>query len=187
VDSLLDPRNSAMIRVALLATAAAIAFALTSCGADLADRTASAPVPDSAAGTGAIGSFGTPADPAQRAALTTALRAYLVALASGDGTAACSRLAAPLRAQLLSLGPGGGSGQHRSCAQTLASMYGQEPPQTRMAQRHTAIGSIRVEKDRAFVLYRQPGAPPGFFPLQREGGHWRVAALGGTVLPTSHG
>jgi hypothetical protein len=45
------------------------------------------------------------------------------------------------------------------------------------------VGSLRIEGDRAFIVYR--GAPKGTFyaiSMSKEGGSWKVASLAGTPL-----
>jgi hypothetical protein len=91
----------------------------------------------------------------------------MLALAAADGAAACSHLAAGVRAQALAVTSSSENGTGKGCAHVLGSMFAREAPQTRAAQRHTTVTAVRVDGDRAFALFRQPGMPAGFFPMQR--------------------
>jgi hypothetical protein len=135
--------------------------------------------------TNGIEAFGYPAGGLERAAVATALHGYTVALATDDGAVACAQLAAPIRAQALNTAAR--QAQDESCAQLLTSMFAGQAPQTRAAMRHIEIDGVRVEGDRAFALIHQAGTPESFYPLQREQGQWKIAALGPTTLPVVSG
>lgn len=180
-----------------------LAFVLMSCGNesrrahaqraparhDLARGRAGAtpgPAPGSTAATG-IEAFGHPAGRIERAAVSAALREYTAALAADDGTVACSHLAAPLRGQALALNVASSKAQgtNESCARLLTTMFARQPPGMRSAMRRTQVNVVRVAGDRALAVFRQPGLPRGFFPMQLEHGRWEVAALGATTLPSA--
>jgi hypothetical protein len=143
------------------------------------------PTATPASGPNGIVRFGHPAGPVDRAAISAALRGYTLALAADNGAVACSHLASWLRAQATAGVTSGAQGQTKSCAQLLTSMFAHEGSQARAAQRDTVITAVRVDGDRAFAIFRQPGVPAEFFPMQREGGQWKVGALGGSMLPPS--
>jgi hypothetical protein len=133
-----------------------------------------------------LATYGQQATPQSLAAISTALQRYLRALASDRGSAACRQLTSSLRAQVSAVIPPTRPGLREDCPSALRSMFSHETPHRRVALRGTIITAVRVEADRAFVLFRQPGMPSGFFPMQREAGRWRIAALGASLLPDSH-
>jgi hypothetical protein len=139
--------------------------------------------PRSTAKQSGIETFGRAAGTQDRAAISAALRAYSLALAADDGAAACSKLSTGVRGQALAVPMGGRRRKSTSCARVLTTLFAREPAQARAAQRAITVTAIRVEGDRGFALFRQPGMPPGFFPMVRERGEWKVGAIGGTVLP----
>jgi hypothetical protein len=57
------------------------------------------------------------------------------------------------------------------------------PGLIRLAQAAQAdVGSLRIEGDRAFVIYRGVHGTVFAISMQREGGAWEVASLSGTPL-----
>jgi hypothetical protein len=44
------------------------------------------------------------------------------------------------------------------------------------------VGSVRVEGDRAFVIYRGVGRTVFAISMMDEGGDWKVGALAGTPI-----
>jgi len=44
------------------------------------------------------------------------------------------------------------------------------------------LGSLRIEGDRAFVIYSGPGKTILAMPMANEEGAWKVASLAGTPL-----
>jgi len=139
---------------------------------------ATTPPPRDAAPNG-VESFGHAAVGAERVDISNALRAYTLALSRDEGFAACKRLAAPLAAQLSSVthAPDG------SCTQTLTMMYARQAPETRRSLRAPAIDAVRLQGSLAIATVDLAPSPgKAFYPLRREGGTWRIAAIGPTPI-----
>jgi hypothetical protein len=189
-----------MLRASPLGAITGLALGLASCGGTPRPVTSSkrtttgagtsqarghAPgAPRLGANRSGIETFGRAAGPADRSAVSAALRAYAGALATDNGAAACSHLAAGVQSQAQAWVSSSGHGTSNGCAQVLSSLFAHETPRTRASQRDISVTAVRLDGDRGFAVFREPGTPVGFFPMQREHGEWKVAALGGSVLPT---
>jgi hypothetical protein len=167
------------IRIGLLCLSLLCPAALGGCGATTPTSGPAPPPPPRESG---IGAYGRPAAPATAAAVEALLRGYFRSLSEADGKAACRSLAVSTRAQLAGLGDRDGSGS--GCVRQIVALFGGRPAASRRALREVEIESIRVSGRHGFVIYRLPGEPAEFLPLQEESGSWRVIGIGGTRLPS---
>jgi hypothetical protein len=134
-------------------------------------------------GDNSIQEFGEEAGGGDFAAAAAALHGFLDARAEGNWAAACQRMAKSVVEsfrQLASRAPGT---EDKSCAAILEELIN---PAAKGAMRAEAaradVGSLRVEGDRSFVIYRGAGGTVLAMPMAEEGGAWKVASLAGTPL-----
>jgi hypothetical protein len=139
-------------------------------------------------GDNSVQEFGVEADDSEREAAATALHNFLDARAVKDWEAACSYLAANIRQALENFGARaqkarGGGDLDTSCASILEKLTN---PSGFGALREEAanadVGSLRVEGDRAFVIYRGSDDTVLSVPMANEDGDWKVAGLAGSPL-----
>jgi len=103
-----------------------------------------------------------------------AVRAYLDALAKGDLSAACERLATSVRKDLAALA-GYGQGAAGRCSEALAALLDRVDGETLAQQLAGAeLGTARVEGGRAEVEIESPESP---VHLRKEDGEWRISRL----------
>jgi hypothetical protein len=127
--------------------------------------------------------FGAEADPSEFDQAAAALHAFLDARAQRNWAAACTYLSTETKYGFTRLPVGSGRDQPASCAATLAALSDKVPTSTLREAAVADVGSLRVESEQAFLIYR--GAPGGTIyaiPLRREAGAWRIASLAGTPL-----
>jgi hypothetical protein len=129
---------------------------------------------------GQLATFGRSASATDRAAILTALRGYLSAIATGEWSQACGQLAAPIRHQLeLLLAHAKGAGG-RGCSAALGRLLGHVPAPLRRRQAPLSVVAVRVEGRRAIVLYRSALLPHSSISMFREGGGWKAGVLAGS-------
>jgi hypothetical protein len=110
---------------------------------------------------------------------TAAVIAFHMALATGNGDKACSLLSSAGRETLT-----GQLGQvpqlkGKSCGTILKQLTGSYTPQVRANLRNVTVTKLYIDGDSGLAKYRTGKLPLSVLPLQREGGSWKVAALGG--------
>jgi hypothetical protein len=108
---------------------------------------------------------------------------YDRAVAGGDTAAACNGLASVIRTQLLQMLSRAPKGKGLDCPKLLTAMFARIPPRLRIALRSTTVTEVRIKGDHGFALYHQPGVGAGSFPVMRDHGSWKVAAISGSILP----
>lgn len=131
-------------------------------------------------GDNSIQEFGEESAESELEEAATALHAYLASRAEEDWKAACARLSKTVIAQLRLLGEHSKSGQ-RACPAVLAAIT---PPLPIPVQRESTVvdaGSLRVEGDRGFLIYRGAEETVYAINMAREDG-WKVGALAGVPL-----
>lgn len=136
--------------------------------------------PKSSGGEKSIEEFGEEATGSERAAIERAFSQYLGALAEEEPHTACSYLAIAVQQSLRRLAVE--SLKSKSCAAILPALLSPSAPQVARQQSEGQVTKIRVEGDRGFVLFRAPGAKLYQMTMAREGGEWKVATLGSSVL-----
>jgi len=134
-------------------------------------------------GEKSIEEFGSEAEGPERKSILAIERSYLSAIAAGDFPAACTNLAANVLDSLRQVFGEGRGGV--SCARRLAVLLSDAAPALANAQLRGRITKVRVEGDRAFVVFRAPGAELYQFTTVREAGRWKAASAGASVLVPS--
>ena len=127
-----------------------------------------------------IEQFGREAAGAERAAILGSFHGYLSGLASKNYGAACAALAREVQRSLEGLA----SPRLRSagCSAILPRLLAAGAGSIARAQLMGAVRKVRLEGDRAFVVFHAPGAELYMLPMTREGGGWKVALLIASVL-----
>ena len=131
-------------------------------------------------GDNSIQDFGEESDEGELEEAARVLHDFYVARAEEDWKAACAQLSKTVIQQLEQLGARSKSGD-KSCPATLAVLT---PPLSPAVQRETTAvdaGSLRVEGDRGFLIYRGAEKTVYAINMAREGG-WKVGALAGVPL-----
>lgn len=134
-------------------------------------------------GEKSIEDFGSEAEGASRAALLGAFHSYLKAVAAEDNAAACSYLSVNVQRSLEQLA--GGQGKSPGCAQILSKLLSPTAPAISRDQAEGGIAKVRVEGDRAFVVFHAPGAKLYQMTMVREAGEWKVSTVAASVLVPS--
>ncbi len=132
-------------------------------------------------GDNSIQEFGSEAAGTEFEAAAAALHGYLDARAAGAWSDTCSHMAAPVAASLAQLS-GGGSGGGTSCPETVASLSAGVPDAALEEAAEAEIGALRVEGDRAFLLFHGAHDADYYMPMAQEGGEWKVAAIAPSAL-----
>jgi hypothetical protein len=119
---------------------------------------------------------------AERTAVTSAFRGYLGALASRDFAAVCANLASPVRASVAQLAA---RSSNEPCSITLPRLLAPTAAAVARSQANGRVTRVRINGDRAFVVFQAPGAELYQLPLVREGGDWTAALLAASTLVPS--
>ena len=134
-------------------------------------------------GEASIEGFGAEAEGSEREAVLAAFRGYLDALADEDYATACSRLSADVKRSLEQLAPG--KLKRQGCAAILPRLLAPSAAAIAGEQAQGRITRVRVEDDRAFVVFEAPGARLYMLTMAREGGGWRATTVAASVLVPS--
>jgi len=134
-------------------------------------------------GEASIERFGSEASGADRAALLSAFRGYLGALAGGDFRDVCARLSERVQTSLRQLAGHGSGGS--SCTAALPKLLAPTAARTARAERAGRIEKVRVEGDTAFIVFHAPGARLYMLTMKREGGEWKATTVSASVLAPS--
>lgn len=177
-----------MRRGALLFLALALGLPAAGCGGDngtTSGTTSTSPATStpSAGGEKSIEEFGREAASADRAALLGAFHGYLNALAGEDYSTACSYLAASVQTSLEEIVVKGLKA--KGCAAILPKLLSPTAPAVANEQAAGKVTKVRVQGDRAFVVFHAPGAKLYQLPMAREGGEWKVGLVAASVLVPS--
>jgi hypothetical protein len=127
-------------------------------------------------GDNSIQDFGEESSEGELEEAAVALHEFLVARAEEDWRTACARVSKIVAQQLEQLGSRSQSG-NKSCPAALAALT---PPLPPAVQRETTIvdaGSLRVEGERGFLIYR--GAEQTIYAINmaHEDERWKVGGL----------
>ncbi len=134
-------------------------------------------------GDNSVQEFGAEADASEFEQAAADLHGFLDARAAGDGGAACSYLSGEVAESLESLVAKAKHLKDASCAKVLGELT--NPAATGELRTEAAkadVGSLRIEGDRAFLIYRGAGGAVLAMPMVKEGGAWKVSSLTGTRL-----
>jgi hypothetical protein len=165
-----------------------VAFVAVGCGgggqpgSSSAETSVPAPKPHQG-GEASIEGFGSEAAGADRAALLTAFRGYLGAVADGEFATACSHLSAQVKGSLSQLA--GPRAAKAGCAATLPQLLSPTAARTAQEERTGKIRKVRVKGGMAFVVFHAPGARLYMLTMKREGGEWKATTVSASVLAPS--
>lgn len=134
-------------------------------------------------GDNSVQEFGEEAGRGELEAAAAALHNFLDARAEGNWAAACDYMSKSVVESFEKLASQAKQLKDASCAGILETLTN---PAARSAMKQEAakadVGSLRVEGDRSFVIYRGAEGTILAMPMADEGGDWKVASLAGTPL-----
>lgn len=134
-------------------------------------------------GDNSIQEFGEETTGSEFDEVATVVHGYLDARAAADWAAACSYVSKRVAEGLEQLGARAKGLKSSSCAVVMGKLTNPAAMgELRTEAEKADIGSVRVEGDQAFVIYRGLGGTVYAFPLTREGDAWKVGGLTGTAL-----
>jgi hypothetical protein len=127
--------------------------------------------------------FGEEADSGEFDAAATALHNFLDARTGGNWAAACDYMAKSVIESFEKLVAQAKQIEDKSCAGILEKLTN---PAAAGAMKEEAdqanVGSLRVEGERSFVIYKGPHGAILSMPMTKENGEWKVNSLAGTPL-----
>jgi hypothetical protein len=130
-----------------------------------------------------VESAGREAEGSEAAAILTAKRDYLNAIADKDYAKACSLISeGALKSLEASISKPAGS---VDCDAILSKVLGATAADAARSQAGGEVRKVRVLGDQALVIFHAPGARLYVFSLVDEGGEWKAATLVSTVLAPS--
>jgi len=128
-------------------------------------------------------SFGEEASGGEFEEIAAVLHAYLDARATGAWEAACGYLSELVVASIENLAAQVGQIKSGECAGILAELARPANEKRARAEASSAdVGSVRIEGERAFVIYTGAGGAALVMPMRSEGGAWRLSDLKGMPL-----
>lgn len=134
-------------------------------------------------GDNSVQDFGEEADTSERDAAAEALHNFLDARAEGDWAAACDYMSKGVIEPLERLATQARQIEDKSCGGVLEKLTNPAAKQEMKAEAEQAdVGSLRMEGDRAFIIYTGAEGAILAMPMADEGGAWKVASLAGTPL-----
>jgi hypothetical protein len=134
-------------------------------------------------GDNSIQEFGEEADASELAAAAAALHNFLDARAEGNWAAACDYMAKATVESFEKLAAQAKEPGDTSCGATLEKLINPAARQSMKAEAEKAdVGSLRIEDERAFLIYTGTEGTVLAMPMANEGGNWKVAGLVGTPL-----
>ena len=126
--------------------------------------------------------FGSEASEPEFDEAAAAVHGFFDARVRGDWETACSYLAKDVSKSLVELTGNSEELQGEDCAGIMEALSQGAPQSAFKAAAVADIGSLRVEGERAFVLYRGSGGTVFAMPMQNEGGSWKLGSLAGTPI-----
>jgi hypothetical protein len=134
-------------------------------------------------GDNSVQEFGDEAGDSEFEQAAADLHGFLDARAGGAWQAACSYVSKGIVDSFKQLAGRAKQGQGTNCAAVLETLTSPAVERATKAEADGAdVGSLRVEGERGFLLYRGVGGTVFAMPMANEGGAWKVAALAGTPL-----
>jgi hypothetical protein len=143
-------------------------------------------------GDNSVQEFGTEADAAEREAAAAAVHNFLDARAQEAWGAACSYISSEVRESLETFATkarqaaenqGKSVPEETGCETILAALTNPAVlPELRKEAAAADVRSLRVEGDRAFVLYTDAKDAVVAIPVVKEDGDWKVGSLAGTPI-----
>jgi hypothetical protein len=168
------------------ALALLLAIGLTACGGgDQGGSTESIATPTTSteehkSGEASIEEFGSEAAGSGREAILSAFTGYLNAIAGKDYPVACSYLSETVQSSLEQLASKAAKGA--DCAVILPALLAPTAAQVARQQADGQVTKVRDEGDRAFVVFKAPGAKLYQQTMVREGEEWKASTVAAAVL-----
>lgn len=139
-------------------------------------------------GDNSIQQFGGEGGESELEQAAVVLHAYLDARAAEEWKRACDNMASGVTESLQQLagGPNGTAGANSKklgCPQILSSLSAGLPPSALREAAQADVGALRIEGERAFLLYHGAHNTDYFMPMSQEGERWKVAAIAASALP----
>ncbi len=134
-------------------------------------------------GDNSVQEFGEEADDEEFDAAAVALHNFLDARAEGNWAAACQYMSQSIIESFEKLAAQTKQIDDTSCGGILEKLT--NPAAAPMMKKEAAeanVGSLRIEDERAFVLYTGIDGTVVAMPMANEDGEWKVASLAGTPL-----
>lgn len=133
-------------------------------------------------GDNSVQEFGEEADASEREAAAAALHNFLDARAEDDWAAACEYLSDATAESFARLAARA-EFEDKSCGGVLENLTNPAAKQSLREEAEQAdVGSLRMEGERAFVIYTGIRGTILAMPMANEGGAWKVASLAATPL-----
>lgn len=127
-------------------------------------------------GDNSVQNFGEESGDSELEEAAAALHDFFVARAEEDWGAACARLSKTVAEQLEQLSSRSKSA-NKSCPATLAALTPPLPPAVQRESTVVDAGSLRVEGERGFLIYRGAEQTVYAITMTHEGGQWQVGSL----------
>jgi len=133
-------------------------------------------------GDNSIQNFGEEGDESELQAAAEAVHGFYVARAEEDWARACSYLAKSMVAQLEQLAQQAPQLKGKGCGAILHAFTRPLPASARRESTVVDAGSLRIEGERAFLIYYGAGKTVYAISMAEQAGDWKVAALAGVPL-----
>lgn len=133
-------------------------------------------------GDNSVQNFGEESDETELEEAASALHDYLVARAGEDWAAACANLSESVEEQLQGLASRSKDLEGRGCAAILGALTPELPPAVRRESTIVDAGSLRLEDEQAFLIFRGAEGKTYTVLMAHEDGAWKVASLAATPL-----
>jgi hypothetical protein len=134
-------------------------------------------------GDNSVQEFGAEAGGSEFERAAAALHDFLDARAAGAWGAACSYVSKSIVESFKQLAAQAQQGDGSSCAAALETLTSPAVMRATKDEAEQAdVGSLRVEGERAFLIYRGVENTIFAMPMANEGGAWKVGSLLGTPL-----
>lgn len=132
-------------------------------------------------GDNSIQEFGAEAGRSELAEAAAALHGFLDARVAGEWSKACAYLTKSTIESLEQLAARSKHG-HESCGAVMKGLSGGVPKSSLEEAAQADVGALRIEGDRAFLLYHGARNTDYAISMTTEGGAWKVETLAGVPL-----
>ena len=134
-------------------------------------------------GDNSLVTFGDEADDAETAEVVAGLMGYLDARANGAWEQACSFLAVGLTDQIAQLQAQQEGGEELDCPEILKGLSASVSKDLLKSAAKVQVGSVRVNGERAFVIYKGDHNHWYVASMNEEDGVWKSGTLAPSELP----
>jgi hypothetical protein len=133
-------------------------------------------------GDNSVQEFGDEADTSELDEATTVLHNFLDARAERNWAAACAYMSKSMTQSLETLAGQSQTLKDQGCAAIQEALSGKVPDSELAKAAKADVGSLRIEGEHAFLIYRGVEGSIMAMSMAHEGGSWKVAGLSGTPL-----